>query len=95
LDGCGRMAGGWHDVLSAWDDFRAEAEEFREIDSERVPVLAHKSGRGKTIGLELGQMRTRAANVFHVRDSMVVKFVIYWDRDLALADLGLTPDTGT
>jgi ketosteroid isomerase-like protein len=90
--GVAGMAGGWYDFLNAWDDFRAEAEEFREIDSERVLVLAHNSGRGKTSGLELGQMRTRAANVFHIRDSKVVKFVIYWDRDRALADLGLAPE---
>ncbi|HME02977.1 MAG TPA: hypothetical protein VKG38_08080 [Solirubrobacteraceae bacterium] len=68
---------------------------IRELDSERVLVLARNSGRGKANGLELGEMRTRAANAFDVRAGRVVKLVIYGDRDRALADVGLTQDTGT
>jgi hypothetical protein len=30
--------------LSAWDDLRARAEEYREIDGERTPVLARNIG---------------------------------------------------
>jgi len=33
--------------------------------------------------------------VLHVRDGKAVKFVIYFDRERAFADLDLTPDTGT
>jgi len=54
-----------------------------------VLVLTHRVGRGKTSGLEVGQMRTQGANVFHARDGKVTKLVWYWDRDRALADLGL------
>ncbi|HME01576.1 MAG TPA: hypothetical protein VKG38_00915 [Solirubrobacteraceae bacterium] len=47
--------------------------------------------------MEVGQlMGTRdGANLLVIRDGKVVKFAIYWDREKALADLGLTPDTGT
>ncbi len=43
------------DFLSAWDRWRIKADEYRELDDERVLVLAHMTGRGKTSGLELTQ----------------------------------------
>jgi ketosteroid isomerase-like protein len=35
--GLAGMAEATHEFLSAWEDFRAEAEEYRELDGERVP----------------------------------------------------------
>jgi ketosteroid isomerase-like protein len=83
------MAEGYREFLSAWEEVRVEADEYRELDSERVLVLAHWSGRGKTSGLELGQMRTKAASLFHIRGSKVTRLVLYLDGERALADLGL------
>jgi hypothetical protein len=40
-------------------------------------------------GLEIGRMQSKSANLFHVRECMVTRLVIYLDRDLAFADLGL------
>src|SRR5437588_6163187 len=37
------------EMLGAWDDFRAEAEEYRPVDEERVVVLTHFRGRGKRV----------------------------------------------
>jgi hypothetical protein len=37
----------------------------------------------------ISQMRTGGANLFHIRDSKVIRLVIYFDRDRALADLDL------
>ncbi len=88
----GRLPEGWRDFLSAWEELRMEADEYRELDDERVLVVHHYSGRGKTSGLELGQMREKGANLFHMRDGRVVTLVFYWDRDLAFADLGLAPE---
>ena len=87
--GLAGLAEGARVYLDAWDDFRFVVDEYRELDNGRVLVLDHRSGRGKTSGLELGQMRTQSAHVFHIRDTKVTKLVIYLDRDRALADLGL------
>jgi hypothetical protein len=40
-------------------------------------VLVHWSGRGKTSGVELDQMRTKGASLFHVRDGNVTRLVLY------------------
>src|SRR2546423_1375382 len=74
LDGPGRDGRGSRYFLSAWEDFRPEAEEYREIDGERVLVLLHHRGRGKASGLELAQMQTNNAALFHVRDGKVTRF---------------------
>jgi ketosteroid isomerase-like protein len=88
LDG---MAEAWRRFLSVWDDVRPEAYEYRELDDERVLVLTHAKGRGKTSGLELGQIHAGGVLVFNLCKGKVTKLVIYGDRDRddALADLGL------
>jgi ketosteroid isomerase-like protein len=83
------MKEAWRAWLSAWEDVRINAEESCELDGERVLLLSSYSGRGKRSGLEVGQMRTDAAMLFHVRDGKVTRFVGYWERDRAFADLGL------
>jgi len=75
--------------LNAWEDFRTEAEEYRELDNERVLVLIRATGRGKTSGLELGRMGSTGAVLFHVHDGKVTRLVSYMDGQNALADLGL------
>jgi ketosteroid isomerase-like protein len=87
--GAAAMARAWREFPRAWEDLRAEAEEYRELDGERVLVLIHHRGRGKTSGLELGQMQQKIAALYHIREGKVTRFVTYWDRDRALADLGL------
>jgi ketosteroid isomerase-like protein len=84
--GLAEMAEGWRGRMSAWKQARFAASEFRELDAERVLVLTHFSGRGKTSGLDLS---ATGANVFHFREGRVTRIVRYWDRERALADLGL------
>jgi ketosteroid isomerase-like protein len=83
------MAEGARGIFNAWEDYRVEAHEYRELDEERVLVFTRMSGRGKASGLELQQMNTEGATVFHLRNGKVTRHVYYWDRDRALADLGL------
>jgi|SRR5437588_598981 len=90
--GLASMAEGWRGFLSAWEDFHVEADEYRELDGERVLVLIHRSGRGKTSRLEVGQMQSKAADLFHVRGGKVTRLVHYWGRQRALADVGLAPE---
>ena len=74
------MAEAWREALSAFVELRAEADEYRALDGERVLVLMHFSGRGKTSGLEVGDIHMKGANLFHVRDGKASRLVIYWDR---------------
>jgi ketosteroid isomerase-like protein len=87
--GLAGMAEGWRDFLSAWEGVRFVADEFRELDGERVLVLTHASGHFRTSGLDAGQLHSKGANLFHIRDGKVTRHVAYLQRDLAFADLGL------
>jgi ketosteroid isomerase-like protein len=87
------MADSWRDFLGAWEKLRVEPGEYRELDAERVLVLVQWTGRGKSSGLELGEMRTQSASIFHVRGAKVTRLVLYVEAERALADLGLRPDT--
>jgi ketosteroid isomerase-like protein len=93
--GLAGMAEGMREFLIGWEDFRGWADEYRELDGERVFVLTHFSARGKRSGLDVGQMWTDGAHLFHLRDGKVTRLVVYWDRDHALADLGLAPEGDT
>jgi ketosteroid isomerase-like protein len=89
--GIAALAEAWRDFLSAWGEYRAEAEDYRELDDDRVLVVLTASARGKASGLEVGQIG-KGANVFTVRDGKVIKLVLYWDRDRAVADFGLASE---
>ena len=88
--GLAGMAEGFSSWLRAWEDFCLEAEEYRELDGDRVLVLDRLSGRGKTSGLELGQLRAAGAWLLHLRDGKVTRMVRYLGRERAFADLGLS-----
>jgi hypothetical protein len=48
--------------------------------------MSRMRGRGKGSGVDVDQPR---ASVFQVCDGKVIRLALYWDRDRALADLGL------
>jgi ketosteroid isomerase-like protein len=84
--GLAEMTEAWRSQISAWEGFHAVADEFRQLDDERVLVLGHIGGRGKTSGLEVGQ---KVAELFHIRDGKVTRLLTYWERERAFTDLGL------
>src|SRR6478672_2759095 len=86
------MAEGWGTYLSAWEDLRSDVDEYRELDEERVLVMTRLIGRGRTSGLELGEMRAKGATLLHINGGKVTKLVVYANADRALADLGLSPE---
>ena len=87
------MADGWRNFLDAWEGYRAVADEYLELDRERVVVLMHDvSGRGKTSGVELSAVQGKRVNLFHLRGGKVRRLVIYFEGDRGLANLVLTPE---
>jgi ketosteroid isomerase-like protein len=79
----------WREWMSAWEEYRTKAEEFRELDDERVLVLMRHGGQGKASGVGIDSMSRPAANVFEIRDGKVTRLALYFDREEAFADLGL------
>jgi ketosteroid isomerase-like protein len=75
------------EFTDAWRDLRTVAEEYRELDGDRVLVFDTFDGRGKSSGLDI---RNPGAVVFYIRAGKVRRLETYWHRDRALADLGLT-----
>jgi hypothetical protein len=88
------MSEGNRAILDGWEDIRLQADEYRELEGERVLVLIRHYGRGKTSGLEIGKLHSTGANLFHLHAGKVTRIVVYWDRERALADLGLTQEAG-
>jgi ketosteroid isomerase-like protein len=85
------MAAAWRAYLSAWEGYRIEADEFRELDPQRVLVIVRALGRGRGSGLELADVASarRGANVFELRDGKVTRLTAYVSCERAFADLGL------
>jgi hypothetical protein len=81
----------WRQFLDAWEGHQIEVDEYRELDAGRVLTLGAFRARGKSSGVDLEQLRTTGANVFHIREGLVTKLVIYFDREHAFADLGSAP----
>jgi len=87
--GVDEMAERFQSILAAWDDWRSAAEEYRELDDERILVFVRRSGRGRVSGLDLSKMRNQGAAIYHFSGGKVTKIVLYFDRERALSDLGL------
>jgi ketosteroid isomerase-like protein len=83
------MVAGWNEILSAWEDLRAEADEYRELDDQRVLCWRPSADEASPAAWRSSSCRREPGALFNVRDGKVTRLVIYWDREHALADLGL------
>jgi ketosteroid isomerase-like protein len=92
--GLAGMAKDWRDYISPYEDFHHKADEYLELDGERVLVLQQLIGHGKTSGLDLVRVPTQGAVLFHIRDGKVTRLVGYFHRERALADFGLSSEGG-
>jgi ketosteroid isomerase-like protein len=79
-------APGVEGFLRLWEHLRFDAEEYRELGDGSVLVLSRMRGLGKGSGVEVDQRR---ASLFELRDGKVTRLTLYWNRDRALAELGL------
>jgi hypothetical protein len=87
--GLSGLATAFGEFFRAWDNAWLEAMDYRELDHERVLVAVRFHGSGKASGVDIGQMWTRGAGIYHIRDGQVVTLIVYAEYDRALADLGL------
>jgi ketosteroid isomerase-like protein len=69
----------WQATLSAWDDFRAEPDDFVDY-GDNVLVLNSIRGRGKGSGAEVS---AQTATVWTLEAGRVVRLGLYWDTALA------------
>jgi ketosteroid isomerase-like protein len=76
------------EYLQAWEDLRTGAERFVDL-GDRVLILARQTGRGKGSGVPVDH---EVAFLATVRNGKIVRLEAYWDRDRALADLGLASE---
>jgi hypothetical protein len=85
----------WREFLGIWEDWRVQADEYRELDGERVLML-NQLQRAREDEWSRDRADARGGSgVIPRRNGKVTRVVLYWDRDLALADLGLAPQGGS
>jgi hypothetical protein len=88
-NGVAEMRASVRAFMGAREEYGIKAEEYRVLDDKRVLVLVRLSGRGKVSGLDIQATQATGAEVWHVEGGEVVRLVLYWSSDQALADLGL------
>jgi ketosteroid isomerase-like protein len=76
----------WELFWDAWEHISLEAEQFIEVDEERLLVFVRFRGKGKGSGAEIERS---VAHVYEFRDGKIIGFDFYWGREEALGVLGL------
>ena len=89
--GLAGLAEGYREWLAGWEEVRVMAEDYFELDDERVLVSVRGRGHGRASGLKMEEIQNRGgANLFHVRNGKVTRLVLYYDGERALTQFGVT-----
>lgn len=80
------IPGALREYFRAFEGLRLEGDEFIDLDSDRVLVLSRHRGVGRLSGAPYEQA---AADVFTLRDGLIVRLETYWDRSEAMRAAGL------
>ncbi len=75
-------------IYEALENYRMSPEEFIDVDDERVLVFSREGGRGR--GSQADVETHPTAHVWTVRNGKAVRMQSYWERDDALAAVGLS-----
>jgi ketosteroid isomerase-like protein len=71
--------------LGAWEDWREEVEDIRDV-GDQVLVISTQRGRGKGSGVEF---ENRFGMLYELRDGAIVRWMVYDDPARALEAAGL------
>ena len=69
-------------LFDAWESYRLEPEEVRELDGERVVAIVREVARGRSSGVEV---QSRWGYLITVQSGLVTRVEAYRDADSALA----------
>jgi hypothetical protein len=86
------MSDGFRDWIGVFRDWTVKADDYLELDRDRVLVLYTSTARLKRSGPESGRLRSSGASLFQLSDRLVTRITQYNERQRAFADLGLTPE---
>jgi len=74
------------EFMNEFEDYRVEGEWFFDLDDNRVFVLGRDRGVGVASGVPFEHEN---AQVFTLRDGLIVRWEVYWDRDVGRKAAGL------
>jgi ketosteroid isomerase-like protein len=74
------------EFMSEFEGYRVEAEQFIALDDDRVFMLGRDRGVGRASGVPFEHEN---GQVFTLRNGLIVRWEVYWNRDEARKAAGL------
>jgi len=82
-----RLREGLESLFDAWEEYRLEPQEVRDLGDDRVLAVLREVARGRGSGIEVGDLW---GYVITVRDGQLARVEAYRDHEEALAAAGLS-----